>query len=37
MLIEFDDEGCGYDLVFIEEDSLCFLRVRAVGFGEDDD
>lgn len=37
MFIELDDVGCWGDVVFLEEDVLRFLRVRAVGLGEDDD
>jgi hypothetical protein len=37
VLVEFDDVGCGDDLVFVEEDVLRLHRVGAVGFGENDD
>lgn len=37
MLVEFDDVGCGLDVVFGEEDVLGEAGVGAVGFGEDDD
>jgi hypothetical protein len=36
VLIELDDVGFRYDAVLLEEDVLGFLRVRAVGFREDD-
>lgn len=37
VLVEFDDVGCGLDVVFGEEDVLGEAGVGAVGFGEDDD
>jgi hypothetical protein len=36
VLIELDDVGFRYDAVLFEEDVLRFLRVGAVGLGEDD-
>ena len=36
MLVEFDYEGLGLDGVFVEEDTLCALRVGAVALGKDD-
>ena len=36
MLIEFDNKWCWYDLVFVDKDVFGFLRVGAIGFGEDD-
>jgi hypothetical protein len=35
--VEFDHERLGDNLVLLEEDVLRFLRVGAVGLGEDDD
>jgi hypothetical protein len=37
MFIKFNDVRRGRYVVFVEKDILCFSRVWAVGFGEDDD